>query len=261
MTSQLDICNRALLAIGARTTVSSIIPPDGSQESLACATLFQPTFGWLARSAQWNCLRKQQILSVAAAAYGTPENPDGTSLPLPPSPWLYAYQYPSDCIALRSLDNSYIRPAAYAASVVQGMPVVAPRIHGNDGQIRFVVSSGVDANGNPTLVILANESQAQGVYTFNQSNPQLWDFDFQEAMVASLAARLVPALSLDMALMQNAERIVSAMIAEAQRDDANETVTVMEQIPDWIRARNCGARRWLYDDDGASWGKNSLPQG
>src|SRR4051812_38928967 len=94
--TSVSVCNQALLQIGARSTIASLT--EGSVESNACNILFTPTFEMLARSAPWNCLRKQATLTLIAAAQGTPENPDGTTLPLPPSPWLYSYAEPSDCL-------------------------------------------------------------------------------------------------------------------------------------------------------------------
>src|ERR1700743_699032 len=104
--SQISICNRSLLAVGARSQITSINPSDGSAEANACSTLFTPTFEQLGRSANWNCLRKSKGLSLVAAAQGTPENVDGTSYPLPEFPWLYAYAYPSDCLKF-----NYILPS------------------------------------------------------------------------------------------------------------------------------------------------------
>src|SRR4051812_47474771 len=115
MASQIDICNRALLSIGARAQVSSISPSDGSTAADACAVLFTPTFEALGRTANWNCLRKQATLSLLAAAAGTPENPDGTVLGTPSQPWLYEYGYPSDCLRVRQLVPTW--PSATGASV------------------------------------------------------------------------------------------------------------------------------------------------
>jgi len=102
--NQISICNRALLAIGSQSQISSL--NEGSTQANACATLYTPTFEALARAAYWNCLRYQESLSLLAAASGTPENPDGTTLPLPPTPWLYSYQLPTT-----SLQARFIIPA------------------------------------------------------------------------------------------------------------------------------------------------------
>lgn len=241
MASQVDIVNRALLQIGARSQVSSIQPSDGSTEANAAAVLFTPTFEALARAAYWNCLRKQAQLTVIGAAMGTPENPNGTSLPLPPTPWLYMYAVPSDSLAVR-----FIAPTLPATGV--GVPATtynnaaAVWLPGNGGQIPFVVAYNTDSGGNPIETILTNQGQAQAVYTVNQPNPVIWDSQFQAAMVSSLAAYFVPALSLNLALMQAAIKSAEVVIAKARVADGNEGPHSQDHVPDWIQARGGESR-------------------
>lgn len=247
--SDVSIVNRALLSIGARAQVSSINPSDGSTEADAAATLFVSTFEALARSANWNCLRQQAILSLLQAATGTPENPLGTTLPTPPTPWLYSYAYPSDCLKARFISQSLPVPVggAPATTFSNAAPINLP----NQAQIPFAVAYSTDLAGNPITVILTNQSQAQLVYTVNQPNPIIWDSLFQEGMVSALAAYFVPALSLNMPLMQAAVGRAEKMIAQARTADGNEGVTVMDHVPDWIRARGgIGRLNSLLDDYG-----------
>lgn len=236
MSDQVSIANRALLSIGARAQISTLNPSDGSVEGDAISVLWTPTFEALGRAAHWNVLRKQQTLGLLMAAQGTPENPDGTSYPIPPTPWLYAYSYPSDCLNMR-----FIVPSL---PVNQGGSTPATTINNgagtwlpSGGQIPFVVSYSPDINNSPILVILTNQDQAQAVYTVNQPNPAAWDSMFQAAMVASLAAYLVPALSLSMSLMQMSIANAEKIITQARVADGNEGVTVMDHLPDWMAAR------------------------
>lgn len=234
MASQIDIVNRALLRMSARSQVSSINPSDGSAEADAASVLFTPTYEMLARAAHWNIFRKQTALTLLKAAQGTPENVDGTTLPTPPTPWLYSYAYPSDCLQERYL----IPPSSLAWS---GTPLFSSDIPSpvvtQLSPVEFLVAYDTDSQNNPIRVILANTSQAQAVYTVNQPNPAQWDSQFQEAMVSSLAVYLIPALSGNAAMMQlamaNAERIV----AEARRTDGDEGLTIVDNIPDWITNR------------------------
>lgn len=239
MTDQLSIANRALLSVGARAQVSSISPSDGSTEADVISVLWQPTFESLARTAQWNCLRKQLPLSLLAAAQGTPENPDGTSMPVPQTPWLYSYAYPSDCLTMRNIIPSFPNspgdtepPTTVNNSSATWLP--------NGGQIPYLVSYSPDVNNSPTIIILTNQDQAQAVYTVNQTNPAAWDSLFQSAMVASLGAYLVPALSLSLPLMQMSIKTAEMAITQARVADGNEGVTVMDHLPDWIQARAGG---------------------
>lgn len=244
MTSKLDICNRALLSVGARAQISSVDPSDGSVEANACSVLFTPTFEALARSAQWNCLNRQATLSLLAAAQGTPENPDGSTYPLPAVPWNYSYAYPADCISLQ-----YVIPSTSSTSLDSIPQTTLSNAAGiflpTGGQIPYVVATDVDRFGNTVTVVQTNLSLAIANYTANISNPALWDTLFQAAMVASLGAYLVPALSLSIPLMQIQIGIAEKLIGQSKAQDANEDVTVMDHTPDWMIARS-GGSTYLY---------------
>jgi hypothetical protein len=116
------------------------------------------------------------------------------------------------------------------------------------GQIPYAVSTISDANNSPILVILTNQDQATGVYTVNQPNPAGWDSLFQQAMVASLGAFLVPALSLSLPLLDRCVKQAESAITVARVADGNEGVTVMDHTPDWFKAR-AGGSGW-----GPGWG-------
>lgn len=240
MTTQLEVANRSLLAVGARTQISSLNPSDGSVEGDCVTTLWQSTFEQLARTAQWGCLRKQVTLSLLQAAQGTPENPSGSVLSTPPTPWLYTYAYPSDCLAVRFIVPSY--PANQG-----GTPVPSTTINNsagtwlpNGGQIRYEIGIQYTSNNSPYKVIFTNQDMAQAVYTVSEANPGIWDSLFEQAMVASLAAFLVPALSLNFPLMSAQIKNAEACIAIARAADGNEGVTVMDHLPDWMQARAGG---------------------
>ena len=256
--TQQSLCNRALSAIGAQASVSSINPSDGSTASDQCSLLFLPTFTQIARTAWWNCLRAQTgqgsqlslnfpSLSLLAAAVGTPENPQGTTLPTPPGNWLYAYQEPPNCLKARAV-LPYFPPQA------TGVPIFPVGNQGRSwlfglGQIPFEVGTGVDKNGNPLNLILTNQSQAMLQFIVNNPNPVFWDSQLEAAFVAAFAAFLVPALTLHMPLMQAQITIAERMIANARASDANEGFQTQDHLPDWLRARAGG---WYSQTTG--WG-------
>jgi hypothetical protein len=239
MATKIEIANRALLSIGARAQVSTINPSDNSVEGDVISVLWTPTFEQLARSAHWNCLTKQITLGMLQAAQGTPENPTGSLFPSPPVPWLYAYALPADCLAFRYILPSFPNSVGVSTpltTINNGSTVALPQ----GGMIKFAVSTISDNNNNPIPVILTNQDQAIGVYTANYPNPSLWDSLFQAAMVASLAAYLVPALSLSMPLMQLSIATAERIITQARVADGREGVTVMDHLPDWMVARAGG---------------------
>lgn len=232
--SVISTCNISLLAIGARAQISSL--NEGSTQSDACSALYTFVFETLARSAYWNCLRRQAPLTLLQAAAGTPENPQGTTLPLPNVPWSYGYQQPADCLMSR-----YLVPSLPTAGTSNISPAMRPApLNIPLRQIPFVVAYGNDISGNPLNLILTNLCKAQLVYTVNQSNPSVWDSSFTAAFVASLAAWLAPALSLNMALMAAQMQIAERLIGEARIRDGNEGSNSQDNLPDWQAARSGG---------------------
>ena len=243
--SQISIVNRALLSIGARAQVGSL--QEGSTEANAASVLFTPTFEALARSAYWNCLRKQAILTLLAAAQGTPENPDGTTMPLPPQPYLYMYALPSDCLMMRFIMPIFPNNTGLGTIPLTSVGNQANPTYGIDGQIPYAVAYATDTQNNPINVILTNQTQAQAVYTVDQPNPVIWDSMFQAAMVASLAAYLVPALSLNLPLMSMSIKAAETIIAQARVRDGDEGVVSQNRQADWITARNRGGNTGWID--------------
>lgn len=246
----LSICNRALLALGNQSQISSL--SEGSPQANACATLFQPTYEQLARTAHWGCLRYEQNLTLLLAAQGTQENPAGAP-PFPPIPWAYQYQYPSNCLQMRFILPNLNTPSGgipiFSAPTGAPMSVPGPR------QIPYQVAYNTDTNGNPLQVILTNLSQAVAIYTVNQPNPEIWDSSFQAAMVASLAAFLVPALTLHMPLMAAQIGIAEKLIESARARDGNESPHSQNRNASWITARQ-GSSGWgnNYGNIGQSYG-------
>lgn len=233
--SQISTCNLALLSIGARAQVSSIVPSDGSAQADACAALFTFVFQNLARTARWGCLNKQATLTLIQAAQGTPENPAGTSLPLPQQPWLYGYLYPPDCLLMRSV----MPPVVTSGSAINQTSLsnnVTPQIPGQY-QISYATGYSTDINGNALELVLTNQENAVANYTVDQENPASWDSLFTAAFVASLGAYLVPALSLNPPLMQAQIAIAEKMIGLARGMDGNESPLIQNHDPDWMRAR------------------------
>lgn len=255
--SQLSCCNLALLSIGARAQVSSITPSDGSTAADSCAVLFSFVFEQLARTAKWSCLQKQVTLTLIQAAQGTPENPNGTTLPLPQQPWLYAYLYPPDCLLMWQIFPPIITSgsATNQTSLSNSVTPCFPAQYA----IPYEIGYTTDVNGNALQVILTNQESAVANYVVNQQNPQSWDALFTSAFVASLAAYLVPALSLNLPLMQMQIAIAERIIKQAQAQDANEDTITQDHVPDWISARmgatgaSAGYGYRAYGNIGMSW--------
>jgi hypothetical protein len=103
MTSVTDICNRALQAIGTRTTVTDAeLANETSNEAIQFNLVYENYRDDLLRMAPWNCAMRTANLTYISSVPGTPENSSpATNLwqpGQPAPPWAYEYQYPVDCL-------------------------------------------------------------------------------------------------------------------------------------------------------------------
>lgn len=255
MTADVDIANRALSAIGTRSTIASLT--ENSNEARQCNILLQPIRQELLRLAPWNCATNYNNLAVICAAPGTPENPTaGTTVwekGIPPPPWAYEYAYPADC--LRPL---WIVPQ-FATGFSGGVPITTAVTGGapqfwNGPPVSFKVAidqikNGVpDVTGADTRVILTNQEQAILCYIKNVTNPDVMDQQFVQAWVAALAGRLAIPLTGDKALANAKITEANGFIQIARAGDGNEGLTVNNVTPDWIRIRG------IDFVDGNQWG-------
>lgn len=263
MTSEVDICNRALGQSGARDSIMSL--SDKSEAARQCARFYQPTRDGILRAAHWDFARAAAYLTVIKALPGTPENPDAPISPLwnpsyPQPPWVYSCAYPSDCLAVRYVSPQFLTGGT--AIPTQLMPTVPFISYGFNGlnirPVHFAVATDFDIAGNQATVVLTNQPNAIGIYTRKITNPDLWDSLFEEAMVDSLAARLVFPLSGDKSLRAELIKTARMSVLTAQVRDGNEGLTIDESLPEWIRVRGwsngrnegyvgqCSMPGWLY---------------
>lgn len=223
------ICNLALSSIGTRSSISSL--SEGSAESNALSLHYQPALDFMLRAADWNFARKQvalALLKVNSAA--TPVQ----------SPWQYQYAYPSDCIKLRSI------VPAYTSQIVSGF---GPTDTGFTGRtIRFVVGADQDQTDNDIVVVLTNQPQAVASYTRRVTNPALFDAGFVEAFYNYLGSRVCIALNGDKNMAKMAMQVTSQRVAEAEAENGNEGITVIDHMPDWIRVRGVESDFFQEDD-------------
>ena len=96
----------------------------------------------------------------------------------------------------------------------------------------------MDANGNPATVILTNQYQAIARYTQQITNVNLFGAQFTEALVQALSAKLVMALTGNVALANAKFAQANAIIIAARASDGNEGLKVIDNMPDWITVRS-----------------------
>lgn len=239
--SQVQIANMALDIIGTRSTIASLT--EGSAEANAIARHWDNAVDCCLRSAHWNFARKQIALTLVR---------DGTQGQAVPIPWLYEYAYPSDCVLFRQFMPTI------QSNPVSGVGVPAPVVAYGPAP-RFLPATDSDFNGNPIEVLLTNQPQGIGVYTFRNTNTSMWDGLFVQEVAAYLGARVAIALTGDKKARLDAFQMAQMYETQARAQNGNEGgPTVIDSIPDWMRARGYNSD-WAYPYGGMfSYGPQAL---
>lgn len=228
-TLPVDIVNRAMDECGLEE-IGDL--EDGSPAARAAERIYTPTLRQLFCAAHWNFARAQMPLVLIG---------DRTGLDHPftdvPAPWSYMYDWPIDALHARFVpynDSAWAAPQPF---------LVTSALIPNPQESEWYLTEGHDPD--QTRVIVSNHLNAALVCTKLMQYPDAWDPLFEQAMVATLAARLAMPLIKDkgFARQVRADNISLARGAldAARVRDGNEGWTVQDHTPDWIRARTSGA--------------------
>jgi len=152
--SEVRICNMALSRIGAGAIESLT---EGSAESDECDLWYDYARKQALVANDWNFARKRLTLTTHT------EDPDAT--------WGFRYQYPSDCVSFRFLENP-VRAGADA--------------------VPFEIE--LDTAGD-ALSILTDLDEAIGIYTRNLVTVTLFSEWFVEMFATALAAKIAYSLT------------------------------------------------------------------
>lgn len=236
MPSEVTICNRALSAIASRESIASLT--EASTAARQCNLIYADTRDEVLQMAFWNFAKKTGYPALYKQAPGTPGGVTGatqwtTAFPAPP--WLYEYAVPQDCLQVQTVlqlpTNAYV-----------GVPFTSngqmsyPYLLGPGAM--FEVASDLDAGGNPSNYILTNQFQAIARYTARVTQPALFSATFIEALVQALAAKLALALTGKVSIANTKFQQANAVIIQARASDANEGLTVIDNVPDWLAIRD-----------------------
>jgi len=205
MTSEVDICNLALLRLGTRSTISSLT--EGSTESNACAHVYAMLRDLLLSSHPWTFASQRVVLA---------------DLGSPPIGWRHRYAYPANCLKAKKIHGS----------------------GRSSDHIPFTISGDADQQGNPFKVILCDFPKAELIFTARIVTPDLFPAHFIEALSWMIAAELANALCCDLALSQYAVQMASQSVAASRAYDANEGLAIKDPLPDWIAARGHVRAEW-----------------
>lgn len=233
MSSVTDICNMALVSAGARTQIASI--DDSSVAARTCKLFYDTVLLTLLGEAQWNFATKFVTLPLLSSLPGAPGTPTPTGnapqvwSPTMPAPgWLYQYGYPDDCAHARWVIPQGLWGAYLAQAQTNGLWRALQNL-----AVPFIVGSNEGAT-----VINTNAQQAILCYTEKVTNPGRYPPNFVEALAGRLAFKIVIPLSGDKVLAQGANVAAQQVVDKMLMQDANEGFTVIDNIPDWLQARD-----------------------
>jgi hypothetical protein len=250
------ICQRALADIGTRSSIEGVDLQNFDNglalygtESAYCGLYYAGIKDHILRAANWNFAKRTAQLTLWKALPGTPENPtpatvSGWSPLYPAPPWVYSYVYPPDCLRARALIGQP-QQVPIAPPIFSGSAGTNPPISQRLPMARFEIASDfVDANGAPLtipqIVVLTQQEFPLLEYTFEDPPEVIWDAMFEETMIAALAARLAQVLTGDKALANAKYTLANEHILNARTIDANEGLTVIDHMPDWLQVRGAG---------------------
>lgn len=206
-----DILNQGLRASGVPLRIETIY--EGSDQAKIALEIYGQTRDEMISEKDWSFSRR--IVSLTLLKGPPPANGYNAMTPwtsIYPIPgFLYEYAYPDDMVSLRAI----ISPPGFMPDVDP-----LPALWRIDNDTVPVVSGNPPvASGPPARVILANTTDAIAVYRAQVTDPNQWDTDFTEALVASLAKKFAVAFGVpaDQAKELTTESAVTTQVASAQR--------------------------------------------
>lgn len=247
MVSPVDVANAALDGIGARFSLTSLTPPLPPPNAAVVARQYQIRIDALSRAANWNFCRFQSAGNLIKAAQGTPENPSGTTLPIPAVPWQYGYAVPPDCLKVRFLIPNPPQGGTANPPVLAAGTIATPTWPWTNPGYKFVVASALDPSGNRIKIILTDLEYAQIIYTGRVDDPDLWDAHFLNAAISYLGSWLVNPLARNAEVLKEQIAITQNIIEQARISDGNEGMTSIDRVPDWMAVRGATGYATLGD--------------
>lgn len=181
-TTEAEICNIALGAIGAKSLITALDPNEGV-EARHCTLFYEVTRNALLRSHDWQFARRTVALAL-------------TSEDLPPE-WDYGYQYPNKCMRIHRVRSA------------------ADRITPQKYQL------GANEALNKKL-IYTDQEDAYIVYTAVIENTTLFDYSFVNCLAFAMAIKLAMPLTKKPGIQKAMQDAYLSAWSMAIANDANE---------------------------------------
>jgi hypothetical protein len=196
MTTIESICNQTLDVLGYTRHIGNIY--EGTKAARVLLDAWSETRDALLEKVMPDWSRQESTLVLLKSAptivNGTAYYATGWNNTYPAMPWLYEYQYPTDCITPMQIKSS-----------VFYLPIWRPQYN----PFRLNYSGGVPRT------ILTNVTDARLLYVAQVLDPNDWHNEFIEMMILALAKKTQPAL------MPHAMR--GQQEQQGQREDASNS--------------------------------------
>lgn len=206
LTSPEDVINNALARIGYKLRIGSIY--EGSAAAKKALDVYGQARDQLLRddSYNWQFAERNVTLTLLKSApalngggYGYVPPNLWNPVNNPPLPYLFQYQYPSDCLKVRAL-----KPTPFLLPEMDPRPVIF-KVFNDNSSAPFVKS------------LACNVPNAQLTYTGQITDPSTWDADFTEALCEELAKVLAPTFNPEMLKLIVPDAANAQMVAEANQ--------------------------------------------
>jgi hypothetical protein len=191
MTTQVDIANRALSAIGIRALIVNLT--DSTDEAQVMNLHYDRALQTALAAYDWSFARQRWLLTPPTG---------GTTAAVG---WTNIYTMPPNTVQFRGIFNGF----------AWGLPPKVP----------FEVFSGGDASGNPVSLIGCNTANAVGIITYLNEVPSSYSPQFLNALPIVLASLAAFDLSAEANLVLQLEQLAQQMLASAMAVDAGTHVS------------------------------------
>lgn len=207
---KVQICNMALSHVGAGRIEALT---ENSAEAVECNTWYDHARLETLEAYDWNFARKRLVLSAHSE-----DPPDGV--------WGFRYQYPTDCVRARYMEN----PTVVHQSIVRGVPtqLVEP------DAIPFVVE--MDDDG-ITKSILTDLDDATLVYTFDQKDTNAFSRAFITTLAYVVASYVAFPLTGKLNIKKEMNFLARLTLQNAAANNHNENVPRAPRESEFIRGR------------------------
>lgn len=226
------IVNKALMFLGV-SLITSL--DEDSEAANKAAQIFDNTRTSLLRAHWWKFATFVETGALLAQVTTDPV----TGIVTAPTPgWEYLYAYPPKCLMLRRIfDNTFQDPSLFAVGFVNyTYDYDFAQFYDlyRDVLYRFKI---VVWNQTFQKAIAAHVTNAFLEYTYDVTDPAMWDQYFYDSMAMSLAMQLAHPLTGKTELYTAASQALSATISEAKRLDAQEDRQPHNRMSSFQRAR------------------------